>query len=96
LFEGRRKEEVAYLDYVSLHCHSLQVCCRRGEGYYVNNIEGGERGIQEEEEGSSSLVSLSYIVKQEDEIDISRVSCIATINMNCVFHRYNSYLDPIA
>jgi len=60
--DGRRaikgeKEEVTYLDYVSLHCHSLQVCCRRDEGYYVNDIEGGyERGIQRREEGSSSLV----------------------------------------
>jgi hypothetical protein len=48
---------MTYLDYVSLHCHSLQVCCRRGEGYYVNDIEGGnERGIQRKEEEERNLV----------------------------------------
>jgi hypothetical protein len=48
---------MTYLDYVSLHCHSLQVCCRRGDGYYVNDIEGGmKRGIQRRDEEERNLV----------------------------------------
>ena len=63
--DGRRaikgeKEEVTYLDYVSLHCHSLQVCCRRGEGYYVNDIE---RGMKEEyNEGKKDPAVWCYVV----------------------------------
>jgi hypothetical protein len=72
---------MTYLDYVSLHCHSLQVCCRRGEGYYVNDIEGGnERGIQQQEEGSSSLVGYMCLFKQGDRIKRSRVSRLSRLS----------------
>jgi hypothetical protein len=65
---------MTYLDYVSLHCHSLQVCCRRGEGYYVNDIEGGdERGIQRKEEDGIEF-GLITIVKEGEGTKNSRVS----------------------
>jgi len=83
--DGRRaikgeKEEVTYLDYVSLHCHSLQVCCRRGEGYYVNDIEGG---MKEEYNGGKkdpAVWSNICILKEEERINIivACLTCLAT------------------
>jgi hypothetical protein len=65
---------MTYLDYVSLHCHSLQVCCRRGEEYYVNDIEGGmKRGIQRKKEDGIEF-GLITIIKEGEGIKNSRVS----------------------
>jgi hypothetical protein len=64
---------MTYLEYVSLHCHSLQVSCRRGDGYYVDDIE---EGMKEEynEKKDPAVWSNICIFKQGDIIKISRVS----------------------
>ena len=66
---------MTYLDYVSLHCHSLQVCCRRGDEYYVNDIEGG---VKEEYNGKKKdpavWSNISLFIKEGERIRICRVS----------------------
>lgn len=83
--DGRRaikgeKEEVTYLDYVSLHCHSLQVCCRRGEGHYVNDIEGVMKEEYNEGKKDPAVWSNICILKEEDRIKIitACLTCLAT------------------